>query len=272
MTEMIPESVMGWRLSSDSRTYENTSIYDYINGAGEVYLSFDFKRVLVATYLKDSAPDLTVEIFDMGSSEGAYGVFSYARQSEESGIGQGYEYNGGLLCFWKDRYFVCVLSESSTEETSSAVQALARYTESRIPVLGRKPELVELLPLDGLNQNTIRFFHTHPTLNYHYYLSEENVLNLAKDTRAVLGEYTEGRGYLLCIEYTTVDEAEASLERFVQGYIPEAGAEGIAQMESGAWVMVKQVNRRLVIALDAASKELAQGQVESMSGLLSRSH
>ena len=79
---LLPERI-GDRVRQDSSlTYDREAIFDYINGAGEVYRSYAFRDVLVARYARDSGDEVTVELFDMGLTEDAYGVFSYARESE----------------------------------------------------------------------------------------------------------------------------------------------------------------------------------------------
>ena len=79
MADLLPESVAGWTRGDPSVTYDRETIFDYINGAGEVYRSYAFSHVMVAVYTGPEGPDITVELFDMGNSADAYGVFSYAK-------------------------------------------------------------------------------------------------------------------------------------------------------------------------------------------------
>jgi hypothetical protein len=66
------------------------------------------RRVWACRYEKADSPTLTLDIFDMGTAEDAFGIFSFERDGEDVAIGQGSDYAGGMLRFWKDRYFVFI--------------------------------------------------------------------------------------------------------------------------------------------------------------------
>ncbi|MCJ7628218.1 MAG: hypothetical protein MUO50_07495, partial [Longimicrobiales bacterium] len=86
---LLPKTIGEWVKQDAPLTYDRETIFDYINGAGEVYRSYAFSHVLVDRYERSGAQDqgVTVELFDMGNPEDAFGVFSYAREQEEAGIG-----------------------------------------------------------------------------------------------------------------------------------------------------------------------------------------
>jgi hypothetical protein len=263
--------MLGWQLQQPVETYDRETIFDYIDGAGEVYLMYGFRTVSVFQFVQPDKPGITVEIFDMGSAEDAYGIFSHARESEETGIGQGYEYKGSLLCFWQGPYFVCIQAEQETAQTKEAVFALAKAIDKKIPPSGGKPKLLAYLPEEGLKPYTIRFFHTHTSLNYHYFLANQNILNLSRDTRAVLAEYEPGSTYLLCIQYPSKQEANDGYNSFVEHYVPEAKAAGVAEIEKGKWVAVETDKEYVVAVLDAPSREYAEQVIKACSQRLRKS-
>jgi hypothetical protein len=270
MSDFVPQEMLGWQLQQPVETYDRETIFDYIDGAGEVYLMYGFRTVSVFQFVQPDKPGITVEIFDMGSAEDAYGIFSHARESEESGIGQGYEYKGSLLCFWQGQYFACIQAEEETAQSKEAVFALAKAVDKKIPPSGGKPKLLACLPEEGLKPYTIRFFHTHTALNYHYFLANQNILNLSRDTRAVLAEYEPGSTYLLCIQYPSAQEANNGFDSFVDHYVPEAKAAGVAEIEKGKWVAVELENKYLTVVLDAPSEENAKRLVEACLQMLSQ--
>ncbi|MCP4568940.1 MAG: hypothetical protein GY841_15300 [FCB group bacterium] len=263
MTPTVPQEINGWVLADSTESYDRETIFDYINGAGEVYLSFGYQQVNVYRLTKPDAPEIIVEIFDMGTAEDAFGIFSYAREGEESGIGGGYEYRGSLLCFWQDRFYVCVLCYEQSDEAKTATYKLARQISDQIPPTTEKPDLVRFLPEEKLIPNSVRFFHVQPTLNYHYFLSEENILGLNRDTRAALAEYGSEGMHLLVIEYASDEKAAVGHNGFLDGYIPEAKSTGAAKIETGRWVAVQQLDRRLIICFDASSEDEAQQTIEA---------
>jgi len=87
MRSFLPDKTQAWRLQDSSATYDRSTIFQYIDGAGEVFLAYDFRAVEVHRYARAEHPDVKVELFDMGSSEEAYGIFSHSREEETAGIG-----------------------------------------------------------------------------------------------------------------------------------------------------------------------------------------
>ena len=146
MDQLLPQQISGWTRAETAVTYDRETIFDYINGAGEVYRSYDFGEVLVARYTASERPEVTVELFDMGNPADAYGVFSYARESEEPGIGGGYEQRGRVLCFWQDRFYVCVLTEERTSDSDQDLITVARSVSQQLPSTTSLPDLVGKLP------------------------------------------------------------------------------------------------------------------------------
>jgi hypothetical protein len=257
MRELVPDQIHGWRAQDEFEVYDPQTIFDYIDGAGEIYLLYDFRKVVVLRLIKAASSTILVELFDMGTSEEAFGIFSHASEGDEQGIGQGSEYRGGLLCFWKANYFVCISSEQETEETKVAVTALAQMIAEKIKVTGTEPKLLDYLPEEGLINQSVRYFHKHTSLNYHYFVASQNLLNLSPQTDAVLAEYQPGQSYLLCIRYQSPTEAEAALVSFLNTYMPEGKESGIAQIHDEKWVSIRLTGQFLVVIFDAPTKDYA---------------
>jgi hypothetical protein len=225
--------------------------------------------VLVARYENAGLPGITVEIFDMGSPEDAYGVFSYSRDREQQGIGGGYQFLGSLLCFWQSRYFVCVQAERLTDTTRPAIEQMARSVSAKLPLGDEPPALLKALPDEGLVANTRRFFHIHPSLNYHYFLAEQNLLQLDSTTNCVLARYEPGQTYLLVVEYDTVDIAKAARESLVSTYAPELSDQNVTKTEDGRFVGMRQNGNYMTIVLDAETEQQARDLVERTAVLIS---
>ena len=258
MDQLVPGEIQGWVMQDPPETYDRKTIFDYIDGAGEVFLAYDFATVMVFRYVKADNPEISAEIFDMGKSEDAYGVFTHARESEQTGVGQGYEYRGSVLSFWKDKYYISLMAVKETPESKEALFALGREVDRRIAKTGEKPPLITCLPPENLNASTIRYFHGQASLNYFYFLSEENILNLNRETRAVLGSYAQDGGYLLCIQYPNPQQAKAASEKFIGQYIPEAAGTGAAKTEQGKWTATRTDGPYVIVALDALSDDYAR--------------
>ena len=182
--------------------------------------------LLVRRYLKANSPPIMVELFDMGSSEDAFGVFSFETEGEDVRVGQGSDYGGGLLRFWQGKFFVNVYAEQEASSTTQDVLELGKGIASSIKHEGQKPKLTNDLPPEGLEERSIRYFHLHQSLNYHYFVSHENILRLGEKTNAVLASYLlseqNGKTFLLLIQYPTQKLAGEALQSFVKAYMPES--------------------------------------------------
>lgn len=259
-----PNEIMGWHVSDSMETYDRESIFDYINGAGEVYRSYAFVNVTVHRYTKPDAPEIIAEIFDMGTSDDAFGVFSYTRESEEQGIGSAFERRGNVLCFWQSKYYICVVAYKSSDHVKTAIDSLARAIAERLPPAGSLPRMISLLPKENRVAHTERFFHIHPSLNYHYFLAEQNILHLNEQTNAVLASYEPGTTHLLAIEYPTESEAASAHRSFMDSYLPEAVNSDAVMIETNKWVAITIAGEYLIISFDATDQKTAQHLVDTM--------
>ncbi len=114
------------------------------------------------------------------------GFFSFEREDQEAGVGQGSEMGGGILRFWKGRYFASLYGEGEVPEAS--ILALGKAIEARIQDQGRPPQLLELLPepSQGLEPKSVRFFRNHVCLNQRFFIANKNILLLGPETGGVL--------------------------------------------------------------------------------------
>jgi hypothetical protein len=272
---VFPTEVSGWKWDGKENHYNRKTIFDYIDGAGELYIAYNFNGVKVRRYEKPGQPPMTAEIFDMATSEDAYGVFSFERQDDEAGIGQGSEFGGGLLRFWKGSYFVSVFGEGQGREVETATLQLGKRISDSIKNGGPLPRLLNALPngKTGLAGKSIRYLHSHILLNQRFFISNQNILNLHSKTEAVLGQYTQGqqKSHLLVIRYADEKEAATALQKFKNGYMPAAGEKRTLQTEDKKWTTVEPHKEFLILVFGTASKEagevLVRGALERIKTL-----
>ncbi len=266
----IPRDILGWQAEQPDESYDRETLYDYIDGGAELYLTYDFRQVMVRRYSKPNAPEIELGIYEMGSPQDAYGIFSAERQDEDIGIGQDSEYGGGLLRFWKGRYFVTALAIGDEEVARPAILALGHGVAQAISQPGERPSLLNLLPKESLIPNTIRFFHSYQVLNRQYFLSEDNILNLDNQTDALFAPYqTNGsKSFLLLIHYPDSLRAKKAFDSFVLNYLPEARFSGWARMENGTWTVARVRDRLVMIVFEALEKNWAEELLARVIGLL----
>jgi len=259
MKRLLPSKVRDYKADGKDEFYNRQTAFRYIDGAAELYRSYAFKLLMVRKYVKKDNPPILVELFDMGTSQDAFGIFSYQTEEEEVGIGQGSDYGGGLLRFWKGKYFANVYAERETPATKGEVLAIGEAIAKSIKKEGEKPSLIQFLPEEGLSQKTIRYFHLHQVLNHHYFISHENILSLGMKNNAVLATYLfseeKAKTFLLLIQYPDQKHAEKGFKGFIKAYIPEATSSKVVKTENGKWTSVRLHQNYVLIVFDAPSGE-----------------
>lgn len=289
LASLLPAEVAGWRAEAEDQVYDPETIFDYINGAGEVYRSYNFRLLLSRRYEREGAAALVADLFDMGSSRDAFGVFTHDLDGEDARLGQGSNYKGGLLSFWRDRYFVSLYAEQETPETRESLYALGAAVAEAVGRDGPKPGLCDLLPVRFRDPGPVRYFHTHHVLNYHFFIAADNILNLGPGTEAVLSGRSAppaapgpsgdeaGRGVLLVVRYPTPADASGAFSRFLEIYMPDAspGSEPLkdarlVRTEDGRWTGGFARGDIAALVFQEASAENALSALSLVAGTLEK--
>ncbi len=258
----LPDNVEGWTPAGPAEHYDADTLYDYIDGSAEVYRQFNVQDVLAQQYEKTGSPDIIVDVFDMGSPVEAYGAYHHdAREGEDAGTGNESEYMSGSLAFWKGRFFVSIIAFDAIPETKKAVLEFGGRVADGIECEGKPPEIVRFLPRERLMANRVHLFHTHEYLSLHFFVAEENLLDLGKDTTGVLARYRPperagaGTPYtVILVRYESATKARAARDNFVSAYMPDAGSNGVVQTEDGLWTGISVFDGILAVVFDGPSK------------------
>ena len=266
---VLPKQIQGWSAEPHDRFFDDETIFDYIDGAGEVYRAYNMRKCLSRRYTTTNGPAIVLDIFDMQSSEDAFGVFTHDQDGEPVDVGQGGLYRSGWLSFWKGRFFVSIYMEEESGAAERAVRGLAKEVASRIPQEGPKPRILSFLPQQGLQPRTTRYLHHYIVLNYHFYLADDNILNLGPDTKVALAEYKRGEenAQLLLVQYPERGGAEKAHRRFLKTYLPEASSTGPVLLENSKWSAAALRGKLLVIILEADSQGLAESLMKEVKSL-----
>jgi hypothetical protein len=257
----LPERMMDWVAEPGDQLFDRNTIFDYINGGGELYRAYNLQRCLSRRYTTPDGPAIVLDIFDVGTSKDAFGVFTHNTDGNVVHVGQGARSQPGWLRFWKSRFFISLYTEEETPASSKAVKELARQVAAQIKTEGARPKILAYLPPEGLQSHLIRYLHHPVVMNYHYYISDENILNISNDTDVVLARYRgeTGAGLLLLVEYLDPKLAARSLTLFLKYYLPDANQTGSALLEDGKWAAVRQKGHLLAIVLESESRDVAEG-------------
>jgi len=272
----LPLEAVGWRWDGKDTKYNSRTLFDYMDGAAELYLAYGFQNLTVHRFEKSNQPAVTLELYEMASSEDAYGVFSFERQDETVGIGQGSEFGGGLLRFWKGRYFVSIYADGEGAEVESAILKMGRDSANSIPAAGPEPKLVGFIPGKdlGLVDKSVRYLKSHVLLNQRFFIAHQNILHLNRDTEAVLAQYIreKQKTQLLLIRYPGLKEAGDAYQSFMKAYLPEAKGKDRSRTEDGRWTFARQQKEFVLIVFGASTADDAEALLKATGEKLPGGH
>lgn len=268
LVQELPEAIEEWEKSPDFSVYTSDDLYTYINGAAELYISYHFTALISQPYLNKDNDEIKIDIFDMGSSENAYGIFSHSREAIDDFVGSDIEsdYGGGLLTFWKGRYYISILAYPETESRKLTVQQMARKIASQIQGVSVRPKIVALLPRDKIQPYSIKYFKHFTWMNMYHFFTNENLLNIDNQTEAVMARYSvDGpkAAVLILLHYPDVAAAIDAANAFKHRFPADPGLEFTVDSDQ-LWTGCFRNNNLLIIIADAPSLETAQRLVQGV--------
>jgi len=236
-------------------------MFDYMDGAAELYLAYDFRGLRVGEYARSGEEHkIIVELYEFGTGPEDCAVLLDDMPGKDAGIGQASSNAYGLLKFWKGRFFVRVLDWVGTGDSQAAALALAREVAGRIQETGSEPALLAALPHRHRAPNTTHYLHTKMCLDWHYYLGEENLFGLSRETEAAMATYRfEGeKAVLIVVRYPSEGACREAFRKFVQVYLAES-PEGVGrtvavQRGNGKWAGASRLGPFLFAVLEAPTQ------------------
>jgi hypothetical protein len=156
---LVPE-MEGWKLSEKLQSFFPEDLYEYIDGAAESYLGYDFKELVVAQFQKaGTGASVTLEIYDMGNGTNAFGIFSAERFPENKAVDVGTlgYVEGEVLNFVAGKGYIKIMSFESGEGTLAVLDAFARKVAGKAGEKGALPPLLSVFPRDGIIANSEKY-------------------------------------------------------------------------------------------------------------------
>lgn len=157
---LLPK-VDSWDFSEAPQNYMPQTLYEYINGAAEIYLAYDFQELIVGQYdKKSSEKSLSIEIYDMGNEKNSFGIYSAERFPDTNFISignQGYLEEESLN-FIVGKYYIKLLCFDCGEGSGDFLKRFSKEVVKRVKDKGQLPPILGFFPEEGLVQNSEKFF------------------------------------------------------------------------------------------------------------------
>lgn len=260
LKELVPDQLPGWKADQATPITSHSELYAYMDGGAELFISYGFREAISRTYKRESHPDVVAEVYDLGESRNAFGVFSQVRESENLALGQGGYTIPGAVFFWKGPYYILLSAWEATPETSDLMLLLGSHIQEKITVTGEIPGLVKVLPETGLVPFGYLYFHHYVWLNSYYFISHDNILFIDDNTHALLAKYgePESRQYLLLIQYADNARALEAFASFGASFFPEGLEENCILLEDNSWLAAGSAGSLVAAVFNASSREVAR--------------
>ncbi len=193
-------TIAGWSPQDEPSTYDATGLWELINGAADIFLSYGFETVTVQKF---SAGDVTasIAVYDMGRPLNAFGIYRTEAPADETAVSVGTEavvsppYQCLLL---KDRYYVKVEAYEGDIDQATGESLVAAIADALPGEAGLPPEFMAL-PTDGMVAGSGQY-------------TREALYGLAELNESVHAAYTDDTGseyqvfVLLLTDEVTADD------------------------------------------------------------------
>ena len=131
--------------------YFPDTLFDYIDGGAELFLAYGFVELMVAVFVEDGNPAhrATLEVYNMGTIENAYGVSRAEQGGDPYKLPGGAEgrLGNGMLQFYKDRFYINIFLPPTSKAFPAVAEQIGKTIEERIKGTFSRPDCFDLLPL-----------------------------------------------------------------------------------------------------------------------------
>src|SRR4030042_2004282 len=195
----LPKTVGVWKKPALPMVVDASNIFQYMNGAGELYLGYRFKNLEVYEYKADGQESIVAEIYFMETPDDAFGLLSQD---------------------WGGEPVDLKPSRPAATKTLRAPVTRALYGRGLLRISSGNILTDEIADGWKLQPNQIRYFRSPLVFNIFYYLSLENILNLDRSAEAVTATYEKTgvekskRARILFVKYASPEKASKALDLF----------------------------------------------------------
>ena len=155
---VFPE-MKGWKQSGEIQTFLPRTLYEYIDGAADLYLAYDFQELKTAEFLNEKKASVIIDIYRHKTSTDAFGIYSAERPSDANFVdigAQGY-IEKDILNFLTGNYYVKMNSFKIGPEDQEGLITFARRVVESLGEKGSLPGILSSFPEEGKKKDSEKF-------------------------------------------------------------------------------------------------------------------
>ena len=149
--------IRGWKTDINDVIYDKISLWEYIDGAADIYLSYDFETLCLADYTNNEGQAVNVELYRHSTPENAFGIYTSERMADYNFIDvgiQGY-YEPGVLNFLTGQYYVKMTTPPGRSVADKAAfLEIAGALNNTLDTDNKWPQVLDLFPPEGKIANS----------------------------------------------------------------------------------------------------------------------
>jgi hypothetical protein len=258
-SKLFPE-VAGWKVQEDKRVYNSGDLWELIDGAADIFLSYYFQDLHIAEYSSKDAI-IRVELYRHNSLANTYGIFTAERMPDYPPVtvgSLGYK-SQGVLNFMTGNYYVKVMSAGVQEAGESSIAMIAEKVNARLAQPVGLPEELKLFPEEGkvalsdtyIAQNFLGYSFFHSAYSARYGTSGEIQLFIIRLTPEEIQK-------ILDLYFALVKEDKVQQKN---------GVFTVNDLFNGT-VYLKQKGNTLIGVLNSTNEPVALGYLDQVTGKL----
>lgn len=155
----LPPEIDGWARSEMIEMYSPDNLYEYINGAAELYLSYDFKQLYVGEYFNEDSSSIVVDIYRHSSHLHAFGIYSQEKPliGNYLNIGAQAYWQELMLNFFIGEFYVKISGYDIAQNSEKIIQEFAKEIARRLGGAKGLPEIIQCFPDSNKIKNSEKF-------------------------------------------------------------------------------------------------------------------
>jgi len=186
---MMNDTCRDVALTGEPEYYIGDDLFSLINGGADLYHEYGFREVAVAQYVFTSGDTVKAEVYDMGSPEGAWGIYSITETTNALPFytGMAGRQGEGFAQFIKGRYMVYIYHRGTD---IFKLQYLGGCLSTAMEGSYAEPHLMKVLEnLEG-EKDKVVYFKGNLGLSSVYSFHYKDVFGFSEGAAAVFPSFT----------------------------------------------------------------------------------
>jgi hypothetical protein len=265
----------GWNKKGAPTLYSPENLYEYIDGAAEVFLSYDFQSLGSLTYENDKKASFSVDIYRHGSERNGFGIYSQERPRSGGNFlpigAQGY-YETGVLNFLKGVYYVKLSGYDLGDKDKDVLTAAADVVAKAIEGSTRFPGVLACFPQQGklsgsekyIAQNFLghSFLHSAFIADYEMNGQKFQVFIIETDDPKGAGEITQKyRDFVAKKGLPVTTKGDGNMFRFEDPYYKSNGQMNVEVKGNYCWGLFSKDDAAAESIIKQIEKNLEQNKL-----------